>query len=370
MLVGVLLVGASFAASWGARLVSAMMGSRLTDRTNLSLGGADRGAGQRGAYLEHFERPEYLAEIERPPRPAPHPGGVATPGPEPGAIGRPGGLGGRPAGCHLPARTRRPIAGRPPRVGRPLRRRARSAPTTTWPTKRRLLGELFNLASTAAPRELRTFGITNALLARHSRLGDEVNAQSLRAARLSALWEALGWAGYAAGFAAGVIVLVLRAAHGHGSPGEVVEAVSLVRRSQRQLGGATDTAGNFATATVTAGRLLWLEDYASDRPAPAGTAVPGTLHVGHRLGGGRLRLPRPRRGLAVGGHPEAGRGHHRRRGGGERSGQDHPGQAAHGHVPTEPRARSRSTAPTWPCSTRRSGARRQRGRSRTSSALT
>ena len=68
---------------------------------------------------------------------------------------------------------------------------------------------------------------------------------------------------YAVGFAAGVIVLVLRAAHGHTSPGAVVEAVSLIRRSQRQLGGATDTAGSFMTANITAGRLLWLEDYAA-----------------------------------------------------------------------------------------------------------
>ena len=152
--------------------------------------------------------------------------------------------------------------------------------------KRRLLGELFTLASTAAPaRELRTFGIADAVIERHARLGDEINARSLRAARRSAWWEALGWTGYAAGFAAGVIVLVLRAAHGHGTPGEVVEAVSLVRRSQRQLGSATDTAGNFATATVTAGRLLWLEDYVAGSPGPSGTAVPTTLQAGIRFEG-------------------------------------------------------------------------------------
>ena len=77
-----------------------------------------------------------------------------------------------------------------------------------------------------------------------------------------------------------MVVLVLRAAHGHGSPGEVVEAVSLVRRSQRQLGSATDTAGSFATATVTAGRLLWLEDYVSVVPERDGSVVPGALSSG------------------------------------------------------------------------------------------
>ncbi len=286
VLVGVLLVGASFAASWGARLVSAMMGSRLTDRTNLSLGARIGALVNEAPYLEHFERPEYLAEIDN-------------------LRAQRRTLAGSPRQVLSLAQSAVQVALvvvllaaiYPPVLVVPLlavlpgladryAARAQKRSDDDLADKRRLLGELFNLASTAAPaRELRTFGITNALLARHSRLGDEVNAQSLRAARLSALWEALGWAGYAAGFAAGVIVLVLRAAHGHGSPGEVVEAVSLVRRSQRQLGGATDTAGNFATATVTAGRLLWLEDYASDRPAPAGTAVPGALTSGIDLEG-------------------------------------------------------------------------------------
>jgi hypothetical protein len=58
------------------------------------------------------------------------------------------------------------------------------------------------------------------------------------------------------------VVLVLRAAHGHTSPGEVVEAISLLRRAQRQVSGATTSAGSFATASTTADRLLWLENYA------------------------------------------------------------------------------------------------------------
>ena len=104
--------------------------------------------------------------------------------------------------------------------------------------RRRLLDHLFTLASTAAPaRELRTFGVTDGLLARHARLGDEVNARALRAARVGALWEASGWILYAAGFGAAIVALVLRAAHGDVSPGAVVEVVSLLRRAQRQVTG-------------------------------------------------------------------------------------------------------------------------------------
>jgi hypothetical protein len=57
-----------------------------------------------------------------------------------------------------------------------------------------LLGQLFSLTSTAGPaRELRTFGVTGALLAEHTRLGDELNRRALRAARRAAVWQAAGW---------------------------------------------------------------------------------------------------------------------------------------------------------------------------------
>ncbi len=281
VLAGVLLVGASFAASWGARLVSAMMGSRLTDRANLFLGARIGALVNEAPFLEHFERPEYLAEIDN-------------------LRAQRRTLAGSPrqflslvqsavqvalvvvllAAIYPPVLVVPALAVLPGLADRHAARIQKRS-DDDLADQRRLLGELFSLASTAAPaRELRTFGITNAVVEHHARLGDEVNARSLRAARLSALWEALGWAGYAAGFAAGVVVLVLRAAHGHGSPGEVVEAVSLVRRSQRQLGSATDTAGSFATATVTAGRLLWLEDYASVVPERDGSVVPGALSSG------------------------------------------------------------------------------------------
>src|SRR5581483_1870196 len=150
--------------------------------------------------------------------------------------------------------------------------------------QRRLLGALFSLASTAAPaRELRTFGVTDSLLARHARLGDEVNKRSLRAARTAALWEAGGWVVYAAGFGLAIVALVLRAAHGTASPGAVVEVVSLLRRAQRQVTGASASAGSFATAAATADRLLWLEDYVAEVSPAGGTGPPAALAEGIRF---------------------------------------------------------------------------------------
>jgi ATP-binding cassette, subfamily B, bacterial len=78
-------------------------------------------------------------------------------------------------------------------------------------------------------------------------------------------------------------VLVLRAVHGHTSPGQVVMAVSLMRRAQAQVASASDTAGTLTTAVRTARRLLWLERYASGSRTAASGTVPASLRTGIRL---------------------------------------------------------------------------------------
>jgi ATP-binding cassette subfamily B protein len=281
LVTGVLVVAGTFAASWTCRVVSAMAGSRLTDVANLALGDRIGELVNRAPYLEHYERPDYLAQIEnlREQRRT---------------------LAGAPrqvlslaqsaitavAVIVLLATVYPPILVVPmlailPGLADRRASRIQKNSEDNLADDRRLLGALFVLASTAAPAsELRTFGITDAIRRRHADIGDEVNRRSLSAARRAALWESLGWAGYAAGFAAGVIILVLRAAHGHTSPGEVVEAVSLIRRSQRQLGGATDTAGTFMIANITAGRLLWLENYAVASNLQATAHAPVALRRG------------------------------------------------------------------------------------------
>ena len=150
--------------------------------------------------------------------------------------------------------------------------------------RRRLLGELFSVTATAAPaRELRTFGMTGQLLALHARLGDEVNERSLRAAKTAAVWEAAGWLVYASGFGVAIVALVLRAAHGAASPGAVVEVVSLLRRAQRQVSSTSNSAGSFATAAATANRLLWLEDYVAAGTTTSHAALPERISEGIRF---------------------------------------------------------------------------------------
>jgi ATP-binding cassette, subfamily B, bacterial len=157
---------------------------------------------------------------------------------------------------------------------------------------KRLLGELFQLTTNAATaKELRISGVTGDLAARHAELGERIRARTVRAARRSAAWEALGWFGYAAGFTAAIVLLVLRAAHGHTSPGQVVMAVSLLRRAQGQVSGATDTAGAMGNAYRTARLLIGLEDEVAAARRPAGAEVPARLTAGIRLEGVSFGYP-------------------------------------------------------------------------------
>jgi len=279
---GLVIVAITFPGSWVLQLVSGALNSKLTDLTNLRVSTRIGALACAAPFLEHFERSDYLAEIDnlRERRRTLAAAPAQTLGLVKSAIQFIG-------IAVLLALVWAPLLVVPLLAAAPAWADRRGAQVEKrsddeLADRRRLLGELFSLTSTAAPaRELRTFGAAGALLERHARLGDEVNARSLRAARTAAVWEAGGWIVYAAGFGAAIVALVLRAAHGAESPGAVVEVVSLLRRAQRQVTGATASAGSFATASATANRLLWLEDYVAGATAPAtATAVPGRLGAG------------------------------------------------------------------------------------------
>jgi len=156
--------------------------------------------------------------------------------------------------------------------------------------ERRLADDLFSLVTSAGPaKELRVFGAAAPLRDRHRSLARTVNAGTARVAILGGLLGAAGWLIFAAGFVAGIAVVVLRAAHGTANVGAVVLAVTLIQRAQLQVGQAAAAIGQLLTTVRTARRLLWLEDYtAADRDQQAGrgsgpAAVPDTLSRGITL---------------------------------------------------------------------------------------
>jgi ATP-binding cassette, subfamily B, bacterial len=281
---GLVVTAIAFPSGWALQLIGATLNAKMTDLANLSLGLRIGNLTCEAPFLEHYERPDYLSEIDS-------------------LRERRRTLAGAPAQTLGMVRSGIQFVGAavllalvwPPLIVVPLlaiapavadRKAAKVEKRSDddLADRRRLLGDLFSLASTAAPaRELRTFGVTDGLLGRHARLGDEVNRKALRAAHVGALWEAAGWILYAAGFGAAIVALVLRAAHGHASPGAVVEVVSLLRRAQRQVTGASTSAGSFAVASTTADRLLWLEDYVAGFGPAASEAAPAELTDGVRL---------------------------------------------------------------------------------------
>ncbi|HTV10568.1 MAG TPA: ABC transporter ATP-binding protein [Acidimicrobiales bacterium] len=282
--VGVALVAVTFSAAFVLASTSGARYGQLTDRANLALAERIGWLANAVPTLEHFERPEYLREIDNLRNNRRTLASSAT------QILRLAQMAVQVAGIVVllaliyPPVLLVPVLAAAPGLADRRAGRLQKQSDDNLAERRRLLGELFQLASTTAPaRELRTFGGVDAVQARYASLAGEVNRATLRAARRAALWEAAGWLTYAAGFVAAIFVLVLRAAKGQASPGEVVEAVSLVRRAQRQVSGATDTAGSFSTAIRTAGRLLWLEDYAAGAQSPARLRPPGHLADGIRL---------------------------------------------------------------------------------------
>jgi ATP-binding cassette, subfamily B, bacterial len=281
---GLVIVAVAFPGSWVLQLAGGSLNAKLTDLANLRISMRIGELASAAPYLEHYERPDYLAEIDN-------------------LRDRRRTLAGAPAQTLGLVKSGMQFVGITVLLGLvwwPLVLVPLLAAVPAWADRhgaqiekrsddeladpRRLAGELFTLASTAAPAmELRTFGVTEVLLRRHIQLGDEVNERSLRAARKAAVWEGAGWIAYAAGFGAAIVALVLRAAHGATSPGAVVEVVSLLRRAQRQVSGASNSAGSFSMASATANRLLWLEDYVASTTGDAAGPVPSALTAGITL---------------------------------------------------------------------------------------
>jgi ATP-binding cassette, subfamily B, bacterial len=283
---GAVLTASLFTASWLFLIVGGTEGTLLTDRVNLMLGVRIARVAATVPTLEHFEDSAMLGRLEQltanrrtlagAPRQV-----IALVGQTLRAVGIVVLL----ATVYVPVLFVPVLALAPAlsdRWAARLQRRADDA----LAEDRRLLDALFSLATGAdSAREVRTYGITEELARRHAELGERVRRRAVRAAVLSSALEATGWIVFAAGLVGAIVVLVLRAAHGHVSPGQVVMAVSLLRRAQTQISRSTDTAGSFNTSVTTAGHLLWFEDHAADRPTAhrRPTPVPARMRDGLHL---------------------------------------------------------------------------------------
>jgi ATP-binding cassette subfamily B protein len=134
-------------------------------------------------------------------------------------------------------------------------------------------------ADRAAGMELRVFGVRGEILGRFTAAFRESRA-GLRTARARmAVLELAGELLFLAGLAAAVMLMLWRTANGQATPGQVVMTVYLGQQLIASVIDPVRSLAGLGETLRTAGRLLWLQDYARDERA----ARPGTAPAPERL---------------------------------------------------------------------------------------
>ena len=296
---GVVLVAGLFTASWVLAIVSGTTGTLLTDRVNLVLGVRIARLAATAPTLEHLERSDLLARLEQLTQNRRTMAGA--PRQLIGLFGqtlRAIGIVVLLATIYLPVLVI-PLLALAPALSDRWAARVQQRADDSLAEDRRLLGGLFAFATSPdSAREVRSYGISDALTRRHAELTERVRRRSVRAALLSAGLEAVGWLVFAAGLIAAIVVLVLRAVDG-----DVTQARSswpfrsCAARRPRSRARRTPR-GNFNTALAAARQLLWLEDHTEQarRPARGHTRGAGPPELGNHARGTHLRLPGQRGG--------------------------------------------------------------------------
>lgn len=281
LVVGVALSGALIAIFWFAATLDANIGFGLADRMELYVSSRIAARVNSVAFVEHFERPEYLQELDLLDqnrfllRAAPRQTLTALSSFVRGAT-----MVVLLATVH-PAMALLPLFGIAPAVAQTRSVKIRQRAEERSAEAKRLADELFILAATAAPaKEMRVYGLTDELIARYRALGAQVSRDLSRAAVIGALVAGLGWIVFVTGFVAGIFLVVQRAVEGRITAGEVVLAVVLAQQVRRLL---AEVARDFAvilTTARTASRAAWLDEYAARSWSDADGTPPTRLKHG------------------------------------------------------------------------------------------
>lgn len=153
--------------------------------------------------------------------------------------------------------------------------------------------QLFTLSTTAsAAKELRVFGLQEAMPERHRRLWEFIENTRLWARLRGGLLAAAGWLVFGVGFVLGIGLIVLSAARGQASPGDVAAALAVAVQLNAQIEGLVGTIGRMLICLRAAERYLWLNDYAAPLLAPRRSlAAPSRLEHGIDVEDVHFRYP-------------------------------------------------------------------------------
>ena len=149
----------------------------------------------------------------------------------------------------------------------------------------RLQQHLFDLATApGSGKELRVAGAGPELARRQALAWENTVHGRYRAALAAAAWQIGGWAVFCVGFTAGLAVIVYRAAHGRGSAGDVVLAVTVAVTLRQSVQATVGRTAATAASRRLAEPYLWLRDYvAAQCDRPGGEPAPARLRTGIAL---------------------------------------------------------------------------------------
>jgi ATP-binding cassette subfamily B protein len=264
VVIGVAVVAVVSTAMWITGILGATTSGRLADRVRLYVSARMGELAHAVPGVEHFERPDYLRELEL----LEENRNLIGAGPQQcvylvqsvlqivvtmvllGTV--------QPVLALLPALGVLPFWAQSRSVK--LRQRAEEDVAE----QRRLANDLFALASKAdSAKELRVFGLREELARRHAEAADHAATTTIRVARRGAVLATAGWFAFATGLFAGLLLVLYEAAQGRATTGEVLMSVGLAQLTQFQLTNVSNTVGQVLTTARTVDRYLWLEDYAA-----------------------------------------------------------------------------------------------------------
>jgi ATP-binding cassette, subfamily B, bacterial len=175
-----------------------------------------------------------------------------------------------------------PVTAAPPLVADRIAKRITKNSEDAMAADRRLATMIFDLsANAAAAGELRSYGLAARLKSLHASLTASLGRRAGREARKVLAVQAAGWLLYAAGLMAAIAFVVVRASDGAVSLGTVLMTVSLIRRSRAQLASAASGSAGMLSVLATADRVLWLEDHHAAALAASGSdEAPARLSSG------------------------------------------------------------------------------------------
>ena len=146
----------------------------------------------------------------------------------------------------------------------------------------RLAMHLFRLATAAGPaKELRVFRLQDEIRRRHRELWEKTTRRLWRAQLKAMVLRAAGQLVFAAGYVAGVLLVVNDAISGQRTVGDVVLAITLAAQVNQQVAAAVALLTDLQRIGRAHARFTWLERYISERePAPTDAPVPDRLQSG------------------------------------------------------------------------------------------